>query len=162
MSEDRDPDELSIQDNISEINQEVSASEEPNSSTRGRKRTRSDSSSDDVVRKKRRKRSSSSTPKQGVKDSFATENGKTRERSKDDRKSKPVRENMEDFSDSDCSQSVVRSVRSETVSNHTFSDTSSYRRFDPHKEEKKGISLSKDMESYLNDNFNKYLSSHEG
>lgn len=50
-------------------------------------------------------------------------------------------------------------MRSETVSNHTFSDSSSYHRFDPHKGEKKGIALLKDMENYLDDNFNKYISS---
>jgi len=89
----------------------------------------SDNSSDDVVRRKRRKRSFSSTPKQGDKSLITTKIGKARVKSRDDYKSRPARDNVDDVSDSDSdnTHSMMRSVRSETVSNHTFSDSSSYR-----------------------------------
>jgi len=53
-----------------------------------------------------------------------------------------------------------RSVRSETVSEHSFSETgSSYQRFNPHKKRDESVKLSDDMKKFLDDNFNLFLSS---
>ncbi|CAC5367716.1 unnamed protein product [Mytilus coruscus] len=57
-----------------------------------------------------------------------------------------------------------RSVISETVSNLTYSDKNgnkSYHRFNPHKKEKTGLKFSKDMELFLDDNFNRFIASHK-
>lgn len=91
--------------------------EGPSCPTHGRKekkRIRADDSSDNssgnVVRKKRRKRLFSSTPKQGDKSLIATKNGKARVKSRDDYKSRPAHDNVDDFSDSDSdnTHSMVR------------------------------------------------------
>ncbi|CAC5372562.1 unnamed protein product [Mytilus coruscus] len=70
----------------------------------------------------------------------------------------------DDFSSDSESDKELRSVISETVSNLTYSDKNdikSYHRFNPHKKEKTGLQFSKDMELFLDDNFNRFIPSHK-
>ncbi|CAG2241755.1 unnamed protein product [Mytilus edulis] len=78
------------------------------------------------------------------------------------RKSKTSSKKDDFISDSE-SDREVRSVFSETVSNLTYNDKNgkSYHRFNPHKKEKTGLQLSKDMELFLDDNFNRFIPSHK-
>ncbi|VDI12579.1 Hypothetical predicted protein [Mytilus galloprovincialis] len=69
----------------------------------------------------------------------------------------------DDFTSDSESDKEERSVFSETVSNLTYRDKDgkNYHRFNPHKKEKTGLTFSKDMEIFLDDNFNRFIPSHK-
>lgn len=117
--------------------------------------------------KKRRCKSRSKKRQEATKNGrrTATENGKkSKKPTKNGNKERPTSDgNTKNDSEDQYtgsgydSESDFRSVVSETVSSYTYCDSDKYRRFDPHKKEKSGIKLTPEMESFVNDNFNKYL-----